>query len=76
MEKDVLKYLKSISESLKNISDIMSEENKREKEEMKMELEKEKKEKKDIEDTANEILEYLDKNPEATSKEIISSLSE
>lgn len=73
---DYEKYIKSIAKSLETIASVLSEDNKREKEEMKKELEKEKIEKKDIEDTANEILEYIDKNPDATKEEIISSLSE
>lgn len=54
----------------------MSEENKREKEEMMREVEKERSEKEDIEKTANEILQYIENNPDATKQEIISSLSE
>lgn len=80
MEKELLQYIKSISESLKSISDIMSEDNKREKEEMKKELEKEKLEKKDMEDTANEIIDFLEKQniniPQETEDKLISSLSE
>lgn len=66
---DYEKYIKTIAKSLETIASVLSEENKREKEEMK-------KDKEEMEGAINEILEYIDKNPEATKEEITSSLSE
>lgn len=73
---DYEKYIKSISKSLETIASVLSEENKREKAEMKKELENEKQDKKEIEETANEIIQYLEKNPNATKEDIISSLQD
>lgn len=66
---NIEKILTSIDKSLKSIAKSLSDENKREKEEMK-------KEKESLEKIVSEVLEYLDKNENATEQEIISSLSE
>ena len=74
------KYIKSIAKSLEVIASGIVEYNKREKEEMQKELEKEKNEKEDILNTANEIIDFLEKQniniPQETEDKLISSLSE
>lgn len=74
------KYIKSIAKSLEIIASGISESNNLEKEEMKRELEKEKKEKDDIIETANEIIDFLEKQniniPKDTEDKLISSLSD